>query len=168
MSSMSGQNSQCPVSSCEEWSEVESCALSASEKNTRSWFHAQLVSPLAKVIETIKTNPCDRRILLTAWNPNDLDQMALPPCHMFAQVPPHHMFSWKNDIISDKIWIYLLQSIWMLVPVTVLCFQWGVVMPDVSAIRWLGIRSAFQHCLLRSTNTVPLVCWTFLSFISLK
>lgn len=43
------------------------------------------VDQLAKVIHTIKTNPNDRRIIMSAWNPVDLDQMALPPCHAFVQ-----------------------------------------------------------------------------------
>lgn len=43
------------------------------------------VDQLAQVINTIKTNPYDRRIILSAWNPADIPQMALPPCHMFAQ-----------------------------------------------------------------------------------
>ncbi|XP_039125112.1 putative bifunctional dihydrofolate reductase-thymidylate synthase isoform X2 [Dioscorea cayenensis subsp. rotundata] len=40
---------------------------------------------LMDVILKIKNNPDDRRIILSAWNPPDLKQMALPPCHMFAQ-----------------------------------------------------------------------------------
>lgn len=32
-----------------------------------------------------RTNPEDRRIVLSAWNPKDLEKMALPPCHMFCQ-----------------------------------------------------------------------------------
>ncbi|CAO1628466.1 unnamed protein product [Sympodiomycopsis kandeliae] len=43
------------------------------------------VDQLKSVIETIKKNPTDRRMILSAWNPKDLPLMALPPCHMFAQ-----------------------------------------------------------------------------------
>eukprot|EP00088_Acartia_fossae_P040793 TRINITY_DN4252_c0_g1_i1.p1 TRINITY_DN4252_c0_g1~~TRINITY_DN4252_c0_g1_i1.p1 ORF type:complete len:324 (+),score=61.89 TRINITY_DN4252_c0_g1_i1:38-1009(+) len=43
------------------------------------------VDQLAKVIETIKTRPTDRRIIMCAWNPSDLDKMALPPCHCLVQ-----------------------------------------------------------------------------------
>jgi dihydrofolate reductase/thymidylate synthase len=46
----------------------------------------QGVDQLADVIRRIKTNPNDRRLLLTAWNPAALHLMALPPCHMFCQV----------------------------------------------------------------------------------
>ena len=45
----------------------------------------QGVDQLATVIHKIKTDPSDRRIVLSAWNPKDLGQMALPPCHMFCQ-----------------------------------------------------------------------------------
>jgi len=43
------------------------------------------IDQLAEVIEKIRSNPTDRRIVLTAWNPAALRDMALPPCHMFAQ-----------------------------------------------------------------------------------
>jgi dihydrofolate reductase/thymidylate synthase len=43
------------------------------------------VDQLAECIEKIKNTPEDRRIIMSAWNPADLDQMALPPCHMFCQ-----------------------------------------------------------------------------------
>jgi thymidylate synthase len=43
------------------------------------------VDQLEKLVYNIKHNPYDRRHLLTAWNPKDLDQMALPPCHILCQ-----------------------------------------------------------------------------------
>lgn len=54
---------------------------------------------LLDVINKIKNNPDDRRIILSAWNPSDLKQMALPPCHMFAQVWNHlktEIFLWSS------------------------------------------------------------------------
>ncbi|GMH51754.1 hypothetical protein TrRE_jg3413 [Triparma retinervis] len=43
------------------------------------------VDQLADCINKIKNNPNDRRIIMSAWNPADLNEMALPPCHMFVQ-----------------------------------------------------------------------------------
>lgn len=40
---------------------------------------------LADIIERIKTDPGSRRLVITAWHPGDLEEMALPPCHMFYQ-----------------------------------------------------------------------------------
>merc|ERR1719183_905070 len=48
-------------------------------------YTGQGVDQLAECIEKIKNTPEDRRIIMSAWNPADLDQMALPPCHMFCQ-----------------------------------------------------------------------------------
>ncbi|KAK7310622.1 hypothetical protein RJT34_08234 [Clitoria ternatea] len=48
-------------------------------------YSGQGFDQLLDVVNKIKHNPDDRRIILSAWNPADLKLMALPPCHMFAQ-----------------------------------------------------------------------------------
>lgn len=48
-------------------------------------YTGQGVDQLADVLRKIRNAPHDRRIILSAWNPADLDKMVLPPCHMFAQ-----------------------------------------------------------------------------------
>lgn len=45
----------------------------------------QGIDQLQNVINTIKNNPSDRRIIMCAWNPIDLPIMALPPCHCLVQ-----------------------------------------------------------------------------------
>ena len=43
------------------------------------------IDQLAEAINLIKENPSSRRIIVNAWNPGELEQMALPPCHTFFQ-----------------------------------------------------------------------------------
>ena len=43
------------------------------------------VDQIEILINTIKNNPNDRRMMVTSWNPGELNQMALPPCHLLAQ-----------------------------------------------------------------------------------
>ena len=53
----------------------------------RSWKTAdgRIVDQVAQVIEQIKTNPSSRRLIVTAWNPGEIQNMALPPCHALFQ-----------------------------------------------------------------------------------
>lgn len=44
------------------------------------------IDQLFNIIHTLKTNPNDRRMIVSAWNPRQLHQMALPPCHYSFQV----------------------------------------------------------------------------------
>ncbi|XP_028163869.1 thymidylate synthase [Ostrinia furnacalis] len=48
-------------------------------------YSGQGIDQLKNIIETLKKNPADRRMLMCAWNPSDLRKMALPPCHCLAQ-----------------------------------------------------------------------------------
>jgi len=50
------------------------------------WRDFSGVDQLANVINKLHTNPSDRRMIVSAWNPAELDQMALPPCHLMFQV----------------------------------------------------------------------------------
>lgn len=48
-------------------------------------FNGEGIDQIKDVIERIKKNPQDRRLIVTAWNPAQINQMALPPCHCFFQ-----------------------------------------------------------------------------------
>lgn len=57
----------------------------AKYKDMHTDYTGKGIDQLASCIDKIKNNPDDRRIIMSAWNPADLDMMALPPCHMFCQ-----------------------------------------------------------------------------------
>jgi len=49
----------------------------------RHWKNSdgEEIDQLAEIVQRIKDNPYDRRLIVSAWNPGELDKMALPPCH---------------------------------------------------------------------------------------
>lgn len=54
----------------------------------RSWpdHHGGTIDQIQNVIDLIKHHPDSRRMLVTAWNPADIGEMALPPCHCLFQI----------------------------------------------------------------------------------
>lgn len=51
----------------------------------KQWRNFSGVDQLEDLINQIKTNPTSRRLIISAWNPGEIHEMALPPCHCFMQ-----------------------------------------------------------------------------------
>ena len=47
------------------------------------------VDQIARALDLVRNEPTNRRIVVSAWNPAELDQAALPPCHLLFQLLPH-------------------------------------------------------------------------------
>jgi|LakMenE01Jun11ns_1017448.scaffolds.fasta_scaffold9937823_6 thymidylate synthase len=58
------------------------------EQNTKvnGVYDERMIDQIANLIDTLKTNPDSRRLMVSAWNVGELDQMVLPPCHYGFQV----------------------------------------------------------------------------------
>ena len=71
----------------DEWADENGDLGPVYGKQWRSWQtpDGRSIDQLSQVIETIKNNPDSRRMIVCAWNPSDVDKMALPPCHCFFQ-----------------------------------------------------------------------------------
>jgi len=75
------------VSIWDEWADKDGNLGPVYGKQWRSWptFDGRTIDQLARVVEQLKSNPNSRRILVSAWNVGELDQMALLPCHALFQ-----------------------------------------------------------------------------------
>jgi thymidylate synthase len=71
----------------DEWADANGDLGPVYGAQWRSWPSRDggTIDQVAKLIEQIKRNPDSRRLIVTAWNPADVDRMALPPCHCLFQ-----------------------------------------------------------------------------------
>ena len=71
----------------DEWADVNGDLGPIYGKQWRSWGTAdgKSVDQISQLIEQIKSNPDSRRLLVCAWNVGEIEQMALPPCHILFQ-----------------------------------------------------------------------------------
>ncbi|WP_346351052.1 thymidylate synthase [Oceanimonas sp. AH20CE76] len=75
------------VSIWDEWADENGSLGPVYGKQWRSWETAdgRVIDQISQALETIKTNPDSRRIIVSAWNVGELDKMALSPCHTLFQ-----------------------------------------------------------------------------------
>jgi thymidylate synthase len=75
------------VSIWDEWADENGNLGPVYGKQWRSWetTDGRTIDQITNVIEQIKKNPDSRRLLVIAFNPGDVEKMALPPCHAFFQ-----------------------------------------------------------------------------------
>ena len=71
----------------DEWADENGDLGPVYGKQWRSWEtpDGHVIDQITSLIEQIKRNPDSRRLIVSAWNPADVDQMALPPCHTMFQ-----------------------------------------------------------------------------------
>jgi thymidylate synthase len=71
----------------DEWADDEGNLGPVYGAQWRSWQarDGRIVDQIQQLIDQIKTNPDSRRLIVSAWNVGEIDQMALPPCHAFFQ-----------------------------------------------------------------------------------
>jgi thymidylate synthase len=75
------------VSIWDEWADEHGELGPVYGKQWRSWAapDGRSIDQISKLVENLKTNPNSRRHVVSAWNPADVDDMALPPCHCLFQ-----------------------------------------------------------------------------------
>lgn len=71
----------------DEWADEDGNLGPVYGHQWRSWSapDGETIDQISNVIEDIKKNPDSRRLIVSAWNPSDIPNMALPPCHLLFQ-----------------------------------------------------------------------------------
>ena len=70
----------------------------AEYKDHTTDYKEEGIDQLQWIIDEINSNPSSRRLIMSAWNPTDLDKMALPPCHIMVQ------FNIDGDFIDAQLY----------------------------------------------------------------
>ncbi len=75
------------VSIWDEWADEKGDLGPVYGKQWRSWSapDGRVIDQIQWVLDEIRTNPNSRRLIVSAWNPADVNEMALPPCHCLFQ-----------------------------------------------------------------------------------
>ncbi|KCZ52939.1 thymidylate synthase [Hyphomonas pacifica] len=75
------------VSIWDEWADEKGDLGPVYGKQWRSWAapDGRVIDQIQWVLDEIRTNPNSRRLVVSAWNPADVNEMALPPCHCLFQ-----------------------------------------------------------------------------------
>ena len=75
------------VSIWDEWADENGDLGPVYGKQWRSWAtpDGPVIDQMTKLVDGLRTNPASRRHIVSAWNPADVDSMALPPCHCLFQ-----------------------------------------------------------------------------------
>ena len=71
----------------DEWADANGDLGPVYGRQWRSWQapDGSAIDQIAQVVRDIRENPDSRRLIVSAWNPADVDKMALPPCHLLFQ-----------------------------------------------------------------------------------
>ena len=125
--------------------------------------HIEYVDQIKNLIETLKTNPDSRRLMVSAWNVGDLEDMTLPPCHYSFQVYTRELsleerIDWMRENSNTKSSDWLEEHLDMSgVPKRAISLSWNQRSVDTFLGLPFNIASyAMLLCLLgREVNMVP-------------